>query len=58
MMSEKYELDCRLCDNNRERFGSIEDVNESAWTDVSPMGVISSGVAVHNAYCPDHSLDD
>jgi hypothetical protein len=57
-MPDTYELDCRLCDDNREQFDSIDAVNDSDWTEVSPMGAVSNGVSVHKAYCPGHSLED
>jgi hypothetical protein len=57
-MSKPYELKCRLCKNNRERFDQISDVHDSDWEDVAPMGVIKSDCIMHPAYCPGHALGD
>lgn len=58
-MPAKYELKCRLCDNNRETFESVDEANNSEWTNISPLGSITSdNVSTHNAYCPAHSIDD
>lgn len=55
-MSKPYELKCRLCDDNRERFDQISDVHDSEWEDVCSMGVIKNDCIMHPAYCPGHAL--
>jgi hypothetical protein len=57
-MSDEYELKCRLCDDNRERFDSIDSVNDSDWSEVSPMGASKGDYVMHPAFCPGHSLTD
>jgi hypothetical protein len=57
-MPDEYELKCRLCDNNRERFDSISAVKASDWTEVSAMGANKGEYLMHPAFCPGHSMTD
>lgn len=58
MMPDEYELRCRLCDDNRERFDSIEAVKSSDWTEPCEMGIHKGEYLMHPAYCPGHSKDN
>lgn len=56
-MSRKRELECKLCDESTV-FENIDEVEDSEWTEVSPMGMMrGSGDMYHPAFCPGHSIE-
>ena len=42
---------------NTRGFYSVEHANASEWTEISPMGMIKDNANVHQAFCPNHSMD-
>lgn len=54
-MSLEIRVKCKLCDNE-ELFEDADEVNDSMWEEVSPLGTVKDGENVHRGYCPDHSL--
>lgn len=51
-------LVCRIdgCDE-RDRFEQIQAVNESDWTEISRMSVITPAGSEMRGYCPAHSVE-
>lgn len=61
-----YVLRCRIeeCEN-AEGFDSTEQINNSNWTEINPMGSrdkewsdVGESWYHHPAFCPDHSFPD
>lgn len=55
--SQAYTCECRLC-ANRDRFSSTLAIENSDWTEVSPLSVRTHDGWVRRGYCPGHSLAD
>lgn len=53
----KYRLICRVCVDTRT-FESIDEISESGWSGITPVGSVVDEGLDHDAYCPKHTLKE